>query len=196
MCICTGRSINLSTYCSIGRHALRSVLTCWNEKRLLRFDKRNPRIIIMRQLFPLSHHYEYSRHISSMPPVRLSMPAALSRITSSLSLSLFFCVYCCPPPSKEMQQGHGPHNQHYIKATAIRIPKGRQYILAKAPRGRTNHHQVRSDSEEEGEDDEVFPHFCMACEREFSPQHHVDLYCSEACRKVDGVNVSQRANSL
>ncbi|KAF5664721.1 life-span regulatory factor [Fusarium heterosporum] len=35
------------------------------------------------------------------------------------------------------------------------------------------------------EEENVFPYFCMTCEKEFTPRDHQLLYCSESCRKFD-----------
>ncbi|KAH7020534.1 hypothetical protein EDB80DRAFT_703147 [Ilyonectria destructans] len=74
----------------------------------------------------------------------------------------------------------------------VGIPMTRRYTLSKIPRYRTEHEQQES-SNFIDEDGEVFPHFCMTCEKEFIPHDHMFLFCSESCRTIDQTTTSSSA---
>ncbi|KAL2204668.1 hypothetical protein CC79DRAFT_916301 [Sarocladium strictum] len=65
----------------------------------------------------------------------------------------------------------------YVKDPVSAIPMSRCYMREKTLQPLIESEQERP--EVETEDEEIFPHYCMTCEKEFLPYHHIIIYCSE-----------------
>ncbi|KAH7123182.1 hypothetical protein EDB81DRAFT_227053 [Dactylonectria macrodidyma] len=85
------------------------------------------------------------------------------------------------------------HSHSHLNALTIGIPMTRRYNRSKIPRCRTEHEQELSILMEE--DGEIFPHFCLTCEKEFIPHDHMFLFCSEDCRRIDQATIPAPAAS-
>ncbi|KAJ9417884.1 hypothetical protein QL093DRAFT_2422153 [Fusarium oxysporum] len=55
--------------------------------------------------------------------------------------------------------------------------------------------QTQKDLGFAAEEENIFPYFCMTCDREFTPYDHQLLYCSLSCRKCDQDTNAKLTNS-